>query len=82
MKSRAIGSAFLLLVASALLAACAHNAEIRVMSSGSFTAAYKELAPEFERKTQHTVVSSYGASMGGAPDSIPSRIARGEPVTS
>jgi molybdate transport system substrate-binding protein len=50
------------------------------MSSGGFTAAYKELTPEFERKTGHTVVTSYGASMGGAPDSIPSRIARGEPV--
>lgn len=80
MKSRPMVRALLLFVASVLLTACAHKAEVKVMSSGSFTAAYKELAPEFERKTGHTVVSSYGASMGGAPDSIPSRIARGEPV--
>jgi molybdate transport system substrate-binding protein len=67
--------------ASILLSACAtQKAEVKVMSSGGFTAAYKELTPEFERKTKHTVVTSYGASMGGAPDSIPSRIARGEPV--
>ena len=73
--------ALLLFFASILLSACAtQKAEVKVMSSGSFTAAYKQLAPEFERKTKHTVVSSYGASMGGAPDSIPSRIARGEPV--
>ena len=73
--------ALLLVVACILLSACAtQKAEVKVMSSGGFTAAYKALTPEFERKTGHTVVTSYGASMGGAPDSIPSRIARGEPV--
>ncbi len=82
MKTRWSASrALLLFFASILLSACAtQKAEVKVMSSGGFTAAYKELTPEFERKTKHTVVTSYGASMGGAPDSIPSRIARGEPV--
>ena len=55
-------------------------AEIRVMTSGGFTAAFKELVPEFEKATGHKVLPAYGASMGGAPDSIPSRLARGEPV--
>ena len=50
------------------------------MTSGGFTAAYKELYPQFERATGHKVLSAYGASQGGAPDSIPSRLARGEPV--
>jgi molybdate transport system substrate-binding protein len=54
--------------------------EIRVMTSGAFTAAYLELIPSFERATHDTVVTSYGGSMGGAPDSIPSRLQRGEPV--
>ena len=55
-------------------------AEIRVMTSGGFTAAFKELVPEFEKATGHKVLPAYGASMGGAPDSIPSRLNRGEPV--
>ena len=55
-------------------------AEIRVVSSGGFTAAYDSLIAEFERRSGHTLVSSYGASMGNAPDAIPPRLARGEPL--
>jgi molybdate transport system substrate-binding protein len=55
-------------------------AEIKVMTSGGFTAAYQELTPDFERAMRHTVSTAYGASQGGAPDSIPSRLARGEPA--
>jgi len=52
--------------------------EIRVITSGGFTAAYNILAPEFERTTGIRLVTAYGASSGGAPDSIPSRLSRGE----
>jgi len=52
--------------------------EIRVITSGGFTAAYNILAPEFEKTTGIKIITSYGASSGGAPDSIPSRLARGE----
>jgi molybdate transport system substrate-binding protein len=52
--------------------------EIYVMTSGGFTGAYKQLVPEFERATGHKVSTAYGASMGGAPDSIPSRLGRAE----
>lgn len=68
------------LAALAVLAAPALAADVHVMTSGGFTAAFKELVPEFERATGHKVVPAYGASMGGAPDSIPSRLARGEPA--
>jgi molybdate transport system substrate-binding protein len=54
--------------------------EIHVMSSGGFTAPYQEMVPEFERKTRNKVLTAYGASMGGAHDSIPMRLERGEPV--
>jgi molybdate transport system substrate-binding protein len=50
------------------------------MTSGAFTAAYRELVPQFEKKTHNKVVTSYGPSMGGEPNSIPMRMARGEPV--
>jgi molybdate transport system substrate-binding protein len=54
--------------------------EIKVMSSAGFKAAYLELAAEFERTTGHKVVNAWGPSMGGTPQAVPNRIARGEPV--
>lgn len=70
-----------LLVASILLStSAAYGVELKVMISGGFQAAYRDLLPEFQRTTQHSVVTSGGASMGSAPNSIPSRLQRGEPV--
>jgi molybdate transport system substrate-binding protein len=60
------------------LAQIVHAAEIRVITSGAFTEAYKQLAPMYEQATGHKIISSFGASIGNAPDSIPSRFARGE----
>lgn len=63
-----------------ILAFTAQAAEVKVMTSGGFTAAYNELTPQFEKATGHKVQTAYGASQGGAPDSIPSRLGRGEPA--
>ena len=52
--------------------------EVVVMTSGAFTAPFEVAAPWFERRTGHDVVPVFGASTGGAPDSIPVRLARGE----
>jgi molybdate transport system substrate-binding protein len=65
---------------AALFGAPASAAEIKVMNSGGFTAAYKDLAPGCERTTGNTVATAWGASMGTAPDAIPMRLARGEPA--
>ena len=81
-----IRRAGLLAAVSLVLAGCGGMAakpagkEIHVMTSGGFAAAYDELRPEFQRSSGHTVKTAYGSSMGGASDSIPSRLARGEPV--
>ena len=56
----------------------ASAADIRVITSGAFAEALKELAPEYEKQSPNKVIISYGSSMGAAPDSIPSRLARGE----
>jgi molybdate transport system substrate-binding protein len=56
----------------------ASAAEIRVITSGAFTEAYKQLIPIYEQASGHQVISAFGASIGNAPDSIPSRFARGE----
>jgi molybdate transport system substrate-binding protein len=58
----------------------AEGVEIHVMSSGSFTAAYQRLRPEFERRTGHRLVSTFGASFGPDPTALPQRLARGEPA--
>jgi molybdate transport system substrate-binding protein len=55
-------------------------AEIKVMASAGFKAAYLELAAQFERETGNTVVNAWGPSMGDTPQAVPNRIARGEPV--
>jgi molybdate transport system substrate-binding protein len=52
--------------------------EIKVMTSGAFTAALTELTPTFEGATGHRLTTVYGGSMGSAPDTIPNRLQRGE----
>ncbi|MFX4427875.1 substrate-binding domain-containing protein, partial [Acinetobacter baumannii] len=53
---------------------------IKVVSSGGFAAAYKELIPAFEKRTGHTVVSEWGPSMGATKDAVPQRLARNEDI--
>jgi len=61
-----------------VFATAAFGADIRVMNSGAFTAPYLHVVPEFERTSHNKIITAYGASMGNAPDSIPSRLERGE----
>jgi molybdate transport system substrate-binding protein len=63
-----------------LSVAAANAAEIKVMASAGFKAAYLELAAQFERETGNTIVNAWGPSMGDTPQAVPNRIARGEPV--
>ena len=53
-------------------------AEIKVMISGAFAAAYKQLVPQFEAITGHKIETAYGPSMGDVPHAIPHRLERGE----
>jgi molybdate transport system substrate-binding protein len=53
--------------------------EIRVMTSGAFTAAYLELSPGFERATGHRLVTE-ATSMGTGPTGIIARLERGEAI--
>lgn len=71
-----------ILLGSALLlsAGLALADEIRVVSSGGFAEAYKELGPQFERQTGHKLVSGWGPSMGVTKNAIPVRLARGEEI--
>jgi len=53
--------------------------EIKVMTSGAFTAAYLELAPAFERATGVHVVTE-ATSIGTGPTGIAARLERGEAI--
>jgi molybdate transport system substrate-binding protein len=68
------------LVACLLLQAQAPSTDqIIVMTSGTFTAAHLELAPDFERSTRMKVTTA-ATTLGVGAASIPSRLQRGEPV--
>ena len=68
----------LIFVIGILLIPISYAADIQVITSGAFAEALKELAPEYEKQSPNKVIISYGSSMGVAPDSIPSRLAKGE----
>lgn len=53
--------------------------EIRVMTSGAFTAAYLELLPRLELMTRKKLVTA-ATSIGTGENSIPNRLRRGEAV--
>jgi molybdate transport system substrate-binding protein len=69
----------LLLAGMLLLVRTASADEITVMTSGTFTAAYLKLLPEFERATHHKLVTA-ATTVGTGVDFIPTRVQRGEPV--
>jgi molybdate transport system substrate-binding protein len=74
-RAFALSVAGILLLTGVVVAAV-----VKVVSSGGFAAAYRALAPEFERTTRNTLVTSWGPSMGNTPDAIPLRIQRGQPI--
>ncbi len=77
---RVLKFAPLVLFALALTRGVAAAAELHVLISGGMTAAYKLLAPEFERRTGDHLIAAYGPSMGTTENAIPQRLARGEPA--
>src|SRR5258707_4016047 len=79
MKSRPLAGWFSGLGAAVLLmTSAASAADVRVMISAGFHGVYSELAPVFERASGHHLITTRGPSMGDSPESIPSRLVRGE----
>jgi molybdate transport system substrate-binding protein len=75
------------LITTALLLFCALLAvaplradDLKVVTSGGFTAAYLELVPEFESATHIKLVTEFGPSMGTTHNAIPVRLDRGEAI--
>jgi len=70
----------LALTGALLTVATMHAAEIKVVTSGAFTAAYLKLVPEYERSTHNKLVTEFGPSMGTTHNAIPLRLNRGEAI--
>jgi molybdate transport system substrate-binding protein len=64
---------------SLCVATAARAGEVKVMTSGAFTAAYLELGPRFEQEAREKVVT-LTTTMGVGAESIPNRLARREAV--
>ena len=79
MWSRKLPLVFVALI-GALWSSLAIAEEVRIITSGGFTEAYRLLGPQFEAETSIVLITEYGPSSGGAPDSIPMRLGRGEPA--
>jgi molybdate transport system substrate-binding protein len=79
MRATRIGCIRAAIVCAAVLVTATVAAdEVKVVTSGAFTAALLDLLPDFQAETHHTVTTAFGGSMGSAPDTIPNRLARGE----
>ncbi len=55
-------------------------AQLKVITSGGFSAAYRELLPEFERTAGITVTTTSGGSVGDGPNTIGGQLRRGVPA--
>ena len=80
MKSFLLKLCTVALLGSTVAATTVQAAELHVMSSGGFTAAYKVLGPRFSAATGNTLDTALGPSMGKSPEAIPNRLERGEPA--
>jgi molybdate transport system substrate-binding protein len=82
MRTQPIKHSVLATLAALALAAGAHAqaTDLRVVSSGGFAQAYKELSSPYQRASGDHLIAEWGPSMGATPNAIPARLARGEPI--
>ncbi|MEO8131877.1 MAG: substrate-binding domain-containing protein [Bryobacteraceae bacterium] len=75
MNQRALG--LVLQIAFVLALPLAATAQITVLTSGGFVAAYQELRPTFEKAYNLSITTLRGASQGTGPDTIGAQLRRG-----
>jgi molybdate transport system substrate-binding protein len=73
-------STLALALAFSLVSLTAHATDIKVVTSGAFTAAYLQLAPEYQRASHDKLITEFGPSMGTTHNAIPVRLDRGESI--
>jgi molybdate transport system substrate-binding protein len=68
------------LICALFMVTTARADEIKVVTSGGFTAAYLELVPEYESASHNKLATEFGPSMGTTHNAIPVRLDRGEEI--
>jgi molybdate transport system substrate-binding protein len=68
------------LIVVSLALPTASFAQLNVIISGGFAAAYQQIMPEFEKTTGITVTTTRGQSQGGGPNAIGAQLRRGVPA--
>jgi molybdate transport system substrate-binding protein len=76
-RSRQSGTSLILAITIILILPAASLAQITVLMSGGFSAAYQELLPQFEKTTGITVTTARGASQGDGPTTIGAQLRQG-----
>src|SRR5579872_680952 len=71
---------FVVVIAAALALPAESFAQLNVISSGGFAAAYQQIVPQFEKSTGIKVASARGASQGSGPNTIGAQLRRGVPA--
>ena len=72
--------AVVLIVSAAVAFPAASFAQVKVILSNGFGAAYREALPEFEKTSGIKVTTATGASQGNGPNTIGAQLRRGEPA--
>jgi molybdate transport system substrate-binding protein len=67
-------------IAAFLLYSSAAEAQLKVIISGGFSTAYRQILPEFERASGIRVTTLSGASQGKGPETIAAQLSRGVAV--
>ena len=77
--NKPLRSLYILTLAAGILVGLpsASAAQVKVLMSGGFSAAYQELLPEFQNTTGITVTTARGASQGDGPNTIGAQLRRG-----
>ena len=79
-KSRWSPPVFVFAILMPIALPSASPAQVRVLISGGFSAAYQELLPEFQNTTGITVTTARGASQGDDTNTIGAQLRRGVPA--
>jgi len=80
MTSRTKIVPFVIVLITSLALPSVSFAQVKVIISGGFSAAYRELLPDFERTSGITVTTTSGGSVGNGPNTIGAQIRRGVPA--
>ena len=71
---------FVVVIAAALALPAESSAQLNVITSGGFAAAFQQIVPQFEKSTGIKVTTARGASQGNGPNTIGAQLRRGVPA--